>query len=345
LLPVIFILLNFTLADSLRAQPSLEFPRTSQHATVTQKIGITDITITYFRPGVKGREIWGGLVPFGEVWRLGANNKTTITFTDPVTMGGKPLPAGTYALHMIPGAESATVIVSGNTTGWGTQYDEKDDIIRLELRHTGAGHTEWMEFSFTDLTDTGATIALSWADRRYPLPVAVATPEVVLEHARTEFAAGQDSVTWEILRQAAAYAYRQDLHLAEALSWTERSLAIRRTLPGLSLRADILARTGKTDAAAAAVNEAVAGATEADMISYARQLRRDGRADRALELLLKFSERTDDSWMTNRALGEAYEAMDDPVSARKQYEVALENAPEGKERDRVRELITNLGAK
>jgi tetratricopeptide (TPR) repeat protein len=202
-----------------------------------------------------------------------------------------------------------------------------------------------MEFSFTDLTDTGATIALSWADRRYPLPVAVATPEVVLEHARAEIAAGQDSVTWEILRQAAGYAYRQDVNLAEALSWTERSLAVRQTLPGLSLKADILARTGKTDAAAAAVNEAVAGATEADMISYARQLRRDGRADRALELLLKFSERTDDSWMTNRALGETYEAIDDPVSAKKQYEVALENAPEGKERERIRELITNLGAK
>lgn len=326
----------------LPAQPALELPRTSQGASVMQKIGITDITIAYHRPGVKERQIWGDLVPYGEVWRVGANEKTTMTFSDAVELEGKPVAAGTYAVHMIPQAESGTFILSTNTAGWGTLYDPKDDVVRLDVTSRPSEHREWMEFSFTDLSDTGAVIALSWAGRTYPLRIAVPTPEVVLEHARREFSSAPDTTTWEMLRQAAAYAYRQDIHAADALAWIDRSLAVRKTVSGLCVRADLLSRAGRGEEASRLVDEAVALATEQDMTSYARQLRRDSRPERALELLLKFTERTDDSWMAHGALGETYEALKDPASAKKEYGIALENAPEGKEKDRLRKLLTDL---
>ncbi len=113
----------------------LDLPRPSQHAVVTQRIGVTDITLNYHRPLVNGRKIWGGLVPYGQVWRAGANENTTITFTDPVTVEGKPLPKGTYGLHMFPGEKEWTVVFSKNSTSWGSfTYDEKEDALRVTVK-------------------------------------------------------------------------------------------------------------------------------------------------------------------------------------------------------------------
>src|SRR5689334_2560742 len=113
----------------------LDLPRPSQHAIVTQRVGITDITLNYHRPLVNGRKIWGGLVPYGQVWRAGANENTTIAFSDPVSVEGKPLAKGTYGLHMIPNQDSCTVIFSKTNTGWGSySYDQKDDALRVNVK-------------------------------------------------------------------------------------------------------------------------------------------------------------------------------------------------------------------
>src|SRR5438045_8375585 len=113
----------------------LELPRHSQHAVVTQRIGITDITLNHRRPLVNGRKIWGGLVPYGQVWRAGANENTTITFTDPVSVEGKPLDRGTYGLHMIPAADQWTVIFSKASTAWGSfTYKESEDALRVQVK-------------------------------------------------------------------------------------------------------------------------------------------------------------------------------------------------------------------
>src|SRR5258707_969690 len=110
----------------------LNIPRVSQRGTVSQRIGLTDITITYHRPEVGGREIWGKTVPFGKVWRAGANENTTITLSDDVSIEGKPLVAGTYGLHTIPDKDQWTIIFSKNATSWGSfSYDEKEDALRV----------------------------------------------------------------------------------------------------------------------------------------------------------------------------------------------------------------------
>src|SRR5581483_2947773 len=113
----------------------LVLPLQSQRAVVTQRVGITDITITYHRPLAKGRQIFGTVVPYGKVWRAGANENTTIEFTDPVSIEGKPLAAGTYGLHMIPGEDHWTVIFSKVSTAWGSfTYDEKEDALRVDVK-------------------------------------------------------------------------------------------------------------------------------------------------------------------------------------------------------------------
>src|SRR5215470_2246659 len=117
------------------AQNDLNLPDVSQAAEVKQRIALTDITVKYHRPLVNGRKIWGGLVPYGKVWRAGANENTTIEFSSPVSVEGKPLDKGTYGLHMIPNPDSCTVIFSKTNTGWGSySYDQKDDALRVEVK-------------------------------------------------------------------------------------------------------------------------------------------------------------------------------------------------------------------
>ena len=113
----------------------LDLPLQSQHAVVTQRIGVTDITINYHRPLANGRKIWGGLVPYGQVWRAGANENTTISFSDPVTIDGQPLAAGIYGLHMIPNENEWTIIFSKMHTAWGSfSYDQKEDALRVTVK-------------------------------------------------------------------------------------------------------------------------------------------------------------------------------------------------------------------
>src|SRR6187200_776573 len=116
------------------AQGSLNMPGASQKAEVTQRIGITDITVKYSSPLVKGRVIWGELVPFGEVWRAGANENTVISFSTPVTIEGKNLPAGKYGLHMIPSKGNWTIIFSSDYQSWGSYfYNQKEDVLRVDV--------------------------------------------------------------------------------------------------------------------------------------------------------------------------------------------------------------------
>src|SRR5215471_15227065 len=127
----------------------LDLPRDSQHAQITQKIGITNITINYHRPLVKGRKVFGGLQPYGQVWRAGANENTTIEFTDPVAVEGNPLAAGTYGLHMIPGEQEWTVIFSKAATSWGSfTYDQKEDALRVAVKPQASEFHEALTYDY-----------------------------------------------------------------------------------------------------------------------------------------------------------------------------------------------------
>src|SRR3954452_3597086 len=147
---------------SVSAQSDLKLPDVSQAAEVKQRIALTDITIKYHRPLVNGRKIWGALVPYGKVWRAGANENTTIEFSDPFSVEGKPLDKGTYGLHMIPNQDSCTVIFSKTNTGWGSfSYDQKDDALRVDVKTRPLAETEEaLEFEFEDLKPDSTAVTL-----------------------------------------------------------------------------------------------------------------------------------------------------------------------------------------
>jgi len=161
-MPVLFTLIVFAVGSILTAQ-GLELPKLSQKAVITQSVGLMDITITYHRPGVKGRVVWGGLVPWDTVWRTGANNATTINFTKDVMIEGNKLPAGTYGLFTIPGKEEWTFIFSKQANIWGSfAYKEDQDVLRVKVKPVTGPDCEWMQFYFTDLSADSAKVVLQW---------------------------------------------------------------------------------------------------------------------------------------------------------------------------------------
>lgn len=144
----------------------------SPNAAVTQTIGLTEIHLTYGRPSVKDRVIFGDLVPFGEVWRTGANESTAIVFSDDVLIAGESVPAGTYSMYTIPGMDSWTVILNRKLS-WGTQYDEREDFLRVTAKPDEASHMEQMMIYFENITDTTGELIIHWADVKVSIPLEV----------------------------------------------------------------------------------------------------------------------------------------------------------------------------
>src|SRR5438094_3675762 len=168
------------------AQNDLNLPDVSQAAEVKQRIALTDITVKYHRPLVNGRKIWGALVPYGKVWRAGANENTTIEFSDSFSVEGKPLAKGIYGLHMIPNPDSWTVIFSKTNTAWGSySYDQKDDALRVNVKPKPLPESEEaLEFEFEDLKPDSTAVTLKWEKLSVPFTVSLKDAEQTLENIR-----------------------------------------------------------------------------------------------------------------------------------------------------------------
>src|SRR5438477_6338037 len=169
----------------------LNIPRLSQRGTVSQRLGLTEITIVYHRPEVGGREIWGKTVPYGKVWRAGANENTTVTFSDDVSVEGKALAAGTYGLHTIPDKDQWTIIFSKNSTSWGSfSYDEKEDALRVTTKPQEADFREALTYSFEEVKQVSAAATLRWEKLAVPFHVSVDVKAVVLKSVKNELRSG-----------------------------------------------------------------------------------------------------------------------------------------------------------
>ncbi|MFB6271659.1 MAG: DUF2911 domain-containing protein [Salinibacter sp.] len=165
----------FTAAPVLAQERGNEEPRVSPNAVVSQTIGTTEVRITYGRPQVKGRTIFGGLVPYGKVWRTGANEATTFSVSSDVTIEGKPLSKGTYSLYTIPGKDQWTIIFNNVANQWGTQYDSTKDALRVKVSPESAPPREMMTFLFEGVTNEKGTCVLHWAEVRVPFDIRVAS--------------------------------------------------------------------------------------------------------------------------------------------------------------------------
>lgn len=146
--------------------------RVSPNATVSQTIGTTQVTITYGRPSVDGRTIFDGLVPFGEVWRTGANESTAITFSGDVMIEGQKVDAGTYSLYSIPGEDEWTIIINSKLS-WGTQYDKSADVLRVKVEPEKGRKVEQFMIYFEDVTNTSAECILHWDTTKVPFTIEV----------------------------------------------------------------------------------------------------------------------------------------------------------------------------
>ena len=236
------------------AQAQLRIPQISQAAKISQNVGLSEVSISYHRPGVKGREIWGGLLPYDAVWRAGANEPTLITFNDDVTIDGKKLGTGTYRLVVIPSKTGDwTLIFNSETKNWGTVYDAKYDSLKIMVKPENGMNEEWMSFSFTDLTPSSARVVLAWEKIRLSFKVET-----------NILAKLQSSVgNWQLLNSAARFALDNKMYLEEGLAWADRSIALDKNARNLQTKAELLAQTGK-------VNDAIVTAEEAVKIAKAK---------------------------------------------------------------------------
>ena len=272
------------LALSAVARAQVRAPRPSQKASVMQTVGVTDITITYSRPGVKGRTIWGDppataaagtgtlddararaanavIVPYGHVWRAGANEATQFAVTDDVLVNGQLLKAGTYSMHMIPGKDDWTVIFNSDAGQWGSfTYDEKKDVLRVKTKPQAAADTqEWLQYTFDPVTDTTAQVNLRWERLRVPFTVEVKDVKgLAVEKMRAAVAAAKPD-DWRTPLQAANYVFTNNLtaNNEEAMQWLDKSLKTKETFGNLYTKARVLGQMGKAAEAVATAQKAL----------------------------------------------------------------------------------------
>jgi len=234
----------------------LELPRLSPEASVSQTIGITKVTVEYFRPGVKNRVIWGELVPYNEIWRTGANRATLISFDTDVTIEGNKLAKGKYSFFTIPTAEEWTIIFNKNTDLWGTSgYKQEEDALRFQVNPLAAEHTERMTFSFADLQDTEATLTFRWEKLEIPINIAVDVNMLVMDEAA-------QAVNWRTPYQAAGYVLDNNLELEKGKAWLDISLMIEKNYWNTALKARYMEKMGKKKDAVKAMEEALKMAAE-----------------------------------------------------------------------------------
>jgi len=242
-------ILVIVMLSQLFAQP--QYPRVSPRATVSQVIGITEVKVTYNRPGVKGRLVWGELVPFDEIWRTGANEATTIEFSHDVTIGETLVPAGKYSLFVLPTQKDATFIINKNPNLWGKSgYKEEDDIVRVTIKAEYLTHMEWLQFSFSKLRKNSALLSMHWEDFSVGFEIQVDTDKYVLEGARK-------AKGWEQLNEAAIYCLENEVALDEGRKWIDQSLAEERNYWNLTTKAEYLAHDGDLDGAKKIMKEAI----------------------------------------------------------------------------------------
>jgi hypothetical protein len=229
---------------ALTASPALaqlELPAASPAAKVMQKVGLTEVSVDYSSPAVKGRKIWGDLVPFDQVWRTGANAATKITFSRDVTFGGKPVPAGTYSIVTVPTQKEWTVVLNkelGLFTG--KTYDAKDDVVRVSATPTEIPPRERLTFIFSNTTEDQTSLDFEWEKVRVSVPIK--TDTAAFAQANIQSAVNS---AWRSLANAARYVADTSKDYPTALGYADDSLAIQSHWYNNWIKADILARTGK----------------------------------------------------------------------------------------------------
>jgi hypothetical protein len=334
----------------------------NKKTTVTERVGITDITLNYSRPGVKGREgkIWGQLIPVGYTdqgfgtskaapWRAGSNENTTIEFGTDVMIEGQPLPAGKYGFFVAYDPNECTLIFSRNSSSWGSFfYDPQEDVLKVKVRPLPMDkEVEWLRYEFMDQKENSATIALEWEKLSIPFKVQVDYVKTQLESFRRELRSDK-SFTYNAWMQAAQFCAQHNTDLDEGLAWANASVSLpfigQKNFQTLSTKAQILTAQGKTAEADATMKEALPLGTVADIHQYARQLLINKRPKDAMETFKLNYDKHPNEFTTNMGMARGLSATGDYKKALDYLKKAQAQAPDAINKGNIEKLIPVLEA-
>ena len=306
----------------------LRLPTLSQRAVSTQRIGLTDITINYCRPLVNGREIWGKAVPYGQVWRSGANENTTIAFTDDVSVEGHPLPAGTYGLHTIPTADQWTIIFSKNSTSWGSfSYDEKEDALRVTVKPHPAELEEALAYTFDEVKPDSVAATLRWEKLAVPFHISADVNAIVLRSIQNQLR-NTGGFTWAGFDEGANWLIDANQNLDQAMKWEDQSIQIEERFENLLGKSMILEEQGKKQEAEAMKTKALDVASGIQLHSYGRGLQIQKKQEEGFAVFKLNVKKHPNEWYTHGELSRMASAKGDFDTAVKEMKLALPTAPD-----------------
>jgi tetratricopeptide (TPR) repeat protein len=348
-----FVLL-FTFVSIASYTQGVTTPRPSPAATVSESIGISTVTVKYSRPSVKGREVWGGLVPYGwnplgngslAPWRAGANENTVIQFSHNATVEGQPVPAGSYGLFFVVNKDNTgEVILSKDSRSWGSFfYNDKQDQMRAKIQLREIPQTELLTYDFINNTKTSAELVLNWEKKQLPVKIEFAVDDIVMANAAEELK-GPIGFNWQGYATAAGYALQNNINYETALTWVDKAVAQNNSFATLSIKSDILNAMGKTDEAAKIMNDAIAGATENELNAYGYQLLGQNNFDKAIEILKLNTQRHPKSANAWDSLGEAYALKGDKKNAVTNFKKSLSSNPPAAVKANSEKYLKQLGA-
>ena len=334
----------------------------NKKASVSERIGITDVSIHYDRPGVKAREgkIWGALVHTGfkdlgfgtsknAPWRAGANENTTFTFSTDVMIEGKPLKAGTYGFFIAMGTGDATMIFSNNHSSWGSFfYNENEDALRVTVKTVPLNESvERLKYEFMDQTENSAVVALIWEKLKIPFKIEVDYIKTQLESFRKELR-GSEGFGPDAWVQAVNFSVEHNTNLEEALQWSDYAIngqfVGQKNFKTLSAKASLLNKMNKTAEADMLMKEAMPLATMQELHAYGRQLMRQKKFPEALEAFKLNAQKNPNVFTTNMGLMRGYSANGDYKNALKYAKAAQLQAPDKGNKDALEKFIPMLEA-
>jgi tetratricopeptide (TPR) repeat protein len=340
-----FICLSSLLVAAGHSEILLSLPEQSQRAAAVQRVGLTDITVTYHRPLVAGRKIWGGIVPYGQVWRAGANENTTIEFTDPVTVEGQPLARGIYGLHMIPGEPAWTVIFSKTASAWGSfTYDQAEDALRVTVKPQPSDMHEALTYDFDDLKPDSAVVTLRWEKLAVPVKVSADVNRIALQHVRDQLRGGLQ-YTWEGWDEAASYCLAKKIDLDEGLRWADRSIQVEERFDNLITRAQLLEALNRGTEAAASRNRAIEIGNVTQLYFYGRGLQSQNHQAEAMELFKITAKRFPEHWLGHMATARLASAAGDYGAALKEVKTVQGMGVPEQQKANLENLARRLEAK
>jgi len=349
---LLIILISFT----ANAQ-QITTPRTpSPAATVSQTIGISTVKVSYSRPSVKGREIWGKQVPYGwnvqnfgngnsAPWRAGANENTTIKFSHDAKVEGQPVPAGEYGLFFVVNADNtAELILSKDCRSWGSFfYEPGHDLFRTKIQLRDIPFTEMLTYDFVNNTKTSSELTLNWEKKQFPVKIEFAVDDIVMANAEEELK-GPKGFNWQGFVSAANYALQNKTNYEQALKWADKAIDFGGAFAAMSVKSNILTAMGKTADADSIMKQAIAVSTENELNLYGYQLMNRGEKDKAIEMFILNTKRFPKSANAFDSLGEGYATKGDKKNAIINFKKSLGMNPPPEVKANSEKFMKELGA-